>query len=422
MSRLSSVTVAILAGGLGKRLRSKVFDRPKVLAEVGSTPFLQRLLDQLNLAGFKLVVLCTGYLGSQIKEKFGNSYKNLNLLYSQEKLPLGTGGALRLALPLLKSKTILVMNGDSFYDINFKEFLEFHLNKKAKVSLAVLNVLDTNRFGKVNLVSNDKVVGFEEKKKGSGPGFINGGIYLLERSIISEIPNNTDISLEKEIFPGWVKKRFYGYKSSGDFIDIGTPQSYAKVEQFFAKSANLKKRFVLLDRDGTIIVEKNYLSDPQHVELIPGVATAMKELKKIGLGLVVVTNQAGIGRGYFNLAILSKIHDRLTELLAQEGVVLDDILFCPHTPEDNCLCRKPKVGLIKEAMKKHNFDPKLSFVIGDKVADIEMGKNIGATTILVKTGYGLEVVKKNPSLADYVADDLPSAVSIIQAKITHVKM
>lgn len=179
----------------------------------------------------------------------------------------------------------------------------------------------------------------------------------------------------------------------------------------------MKKRFILLDRDGTIIVEKNYLSNPKHLELIPGVTDALKEFKKMGLGLLIITNQSGVGRKYFDLTTLEKIHQKLTNLLLKDGVVLDDIYFCPHIPEDNCLCRKPKIELVEKAIKKHNFDPKLSFVIGDNKVDIELGKNIGAISILVRTGYGRETEKKkvNP---DYVVDNLKEILPIIKDEIS----
>lgn len=177
-----------------------------------------------------------------------------------------------------------------------------------------------------------------------------------------------------------------------------------------------KRRFVLLDRDGTVIFERNYLSNPDHIELLPGVSDALKEFKKLGLGLLIITNQSGIGRKYFDLSTLEKIHQKLTNLLLKEGVVLDDIYFCPHTPKDNCLCRKPKVELVKKAAKKHNFDPKLCFVIGDNKGDIELGKNIGATTILVRTGYGRQIEKEkiNP---DYVVDNLEDVLPIIKNEL-----
>lgn len=417
MFKTSSITVAILAGGLGKRLRFVVSKYPKVLAEVNKRPFLQILLEQLNSSGFRNVVICSGYLGDQISKRFGNNYKNLKISYSQEKTPLGTGGGLRLALPLLKSKDILVMNGDSFCDIDFKEFLSFHINKKADASAAVLKVPKTDRFGKVNLGLKDEIIGFQEKKKGGGPGFVNAGIYLLKRLIISEIPEGINISLEKEIFPKWVEENFYGYRSENKFLDIGTPSSYAEAEHFFGKSRKQQRRFILLDRDGTLVVHHPYLSNPDQIELIPGAINALKEFKKLGLGVVVITNQAGVGRGYFNLEALAKIHERLSSLLAKEGIELDDIYFCPHSPEDNCLCRKPKVKLIEKAIKKHHFDPKLSFVIGDNQSDVGLGKNIGATTILVRTGHGRLTEKEVEIKPDFVVDGLKESVEVIKAQV-----
>ncbi len=179
-----------------------------------------------------------------------------------------------------------------------------------------------------------------------------------------------------------------------------------------------KKRYVLLDRDGTIIVEKNYLSHPDDVELIPGVLDALKKLKKLGLGLLVITNQSGVGRKYFDLDTLSKIHQKLTDLLLENGVALDDIYFCPHTPGDNCLCRKPKIGLVEKAMTKHNFEAKLCFVIGDNKADIELGKNIGATTILVRTGYGEKVIQDGSIKPSFVVRNLLAAADVIGKIIT----
>lgn len=180
-----------------------------------------------------------------------------------------------------------------------------------------------------------------------------------------------------------------------------------------------KRRFVLLDRDGTIIADKKYLSNPDHIEFLPGVIRALKTFMNLGLGLLIITNQSGIGRKYFNLATLENIHQKLIDLLLKKGVVLNDIYFCPHTPEDNCLCRKPKVELVKTAKKKHNFDPKLCFVIGDNTADIELGKNIGAVTILVRTGYGKQTEKEKLH-PDYVVDNLQAALPIIKRIVSFI--
>lgn len=177
------------------------------------------------------------------------------------------------------------------------------------------------------------------------------------------------------------------------------------------------KRFVILDRDGTIITERNYLSDHSQVELIPNATQGLKKLRNLGLGLLVITNQAGVSRGYFHLNDLKLIHEKMTALLGTKGVVLDGIYFCPHVPEDNCNCRKPKLGLVKKAAKEHNFDPKECFVIGDKALDIELGEAMKATTFLVRTGYGAAVEKENNVAADYIVDDLLEVSDIIRQQL-----
>jgi D-glycero-D-manno-heptose 1,7-bisphosphate phosphatase len=176
-----------------------------------------------------------------------------------------------------------------------------------------------------------------------------------------------------------------------------------------------RRRFVLLDRDGTIIIERHYLSDPRQIEFLPGAVTGLRHMLGMGLGLVVVTNQSAVGRGFFDEAHLDLIHQRLNELLEAEGIHLEGIYFCPHTPEDGCYCRKPRPGLIERAAKEFDFDLQASFVIGDKPADIELGREVGATTFLVRTGYGAEFADDPTVNPDYVADDLSAAAQTIQS-------
>lgn len=235
MSDPSEISVAILAGGFGTRLISILPDQQKVVARVREHPFLEYILDQLNKNGFKNVVICTGHLGNQVQVILGNNYKSLSLYYVNELSPLGTAGAIRLALPFLASEDILVTNGDSFLDTDLKKFLKFHIGKKANGTIILTEVSDTSRYGRVELDGNNQIISFEEKKQNKGTGFINGGIYLLKKSLLLQIPENKTVSFENDIFPGWIGKGFFGYKGSNNFIDIGTPENYAQAEQFLAK-------------------------------------------------------------------------------------------------------------------------------------------------------------------------------------------
>ena len=176
----------------------------------------------------------------------------------------------------------------------------------------------------------------------------------------------------------------------------------------------MARRVVLLDRDGTLIVERHYLSDPQQVELLPGVDLALRELRRKGFSLVVITNQSAIGRRWLDRRCLQAIHQRLQELLVPQGVWLDGIYFCPHRPEDGCGCRKPKPGLVERAVRELNFDPRTSWMIGDQRCDLELGRAVGATTCLVRTGYGAQVAPESHGLADYVVDTLQDIVSVIE--------
>lgn len=180
------------------------------------------------------------------------------------------------------------------------------------------------------------------------------------------------------------------------------------------------RRFVLLDRDGTINVERHYLSDPNQLALLPGAAAGLRALRELGLGLVVVTNQSGIARGYFDHARLDAIHERLHELLGAAGVELDGVYVCPHGPHDDCRCRKPRDGMALAAARELDFRLDRSFMIGDKPCDIELGHRVGATTLLVRTGHGEQFAAHSldPASAqispDFVVADLQGAASIVR--------
>jgi histidinol-phosphate phosphatase family protein len=178
---------------------------------------------------------------------------------------------------------------------------------------------------------------------------------------------------------------------------------------------------VLLDRDGTLIEERNYITDAGQVELIPGAARGLRRLKEMGLKLVVITNQSALGRGYLDEAGLNTVHEKLQTLLSAEGIQLDGVYYCPHRPDDDCSCRKPRSGLVERAVEDLRFNPGESFVIGDKASDIEMGRNVGATTLLVCTGYGAQAATDGKSRPDYVVSDLWAAAELIERLLAEKK-
>lgn len=235
-SGLSGITAAVLAGGLGSRLRLKVSDRPKVLAEVNGRPFLTYLLDQLSNAGIRSVVLLIGYMGDMVRTEFGETYRDLKIAYSQETLPLGTGGSLRLASPLLGSETVLVLNGDSFCDADFKQFWSWHCGKGGCATILLTRLADTSRYGRVHVDPEGRILKFDEKNGLAEPGWINAGVYLMQQRLLQTIPAEGAVSLEKEIFPAWVGGAFYGCQTKGRFLDIGTPEAYAEAARFFSNT------------------------------------------------------------------------------------------------------------------------------------------------------------------------------------------
>jgi len=407
---ITDMSVAILAGGLSTLLRAAIGKQTKILADVHGRPFIVYLLDQLLSAGFREVVLFTGYAGNQIHAALGNSYGPMRLIYSQETSPLGTAGALRLPQPLFRSNPVLVMNGDSYCDISFRGLLAAHRRRKADVTIAVTRTHDVARYGTVEMDENRRVTAFVEKGSVAGRGWINAGVYLLERELLQLIPAGRAVSLEQEMFPAWLGHGMYGFRSGGRFLDIGTPESYASAETFFSQP---RRRLVVLDRDGTIIVEREYLSDPDDVELLPNTAAGLRQLQHMGLSLVVATNQSGIGRGFFGREDVLAVHKQMRYLLGTRSVKLDAIYLCPHRPDEGCSCRKPRVGMLKRAVRDMNAVMHECFVLGDKRSDMEFGHKVGATTLLVRTGYGRDLISSGYTGAHFVVDDILGAAKII---------
>jgi D-glycero-alpha-D-manno-heptose 1-phosphate guanylyltransferase len=230
-SDLQEIPAVLLVGGMGTRLRSVLPSTPKPLARVGNLPFLQLLVRQLRSQGIRRIVMCTGHLAEQIEEEFGDGHKwDLEIDYSKELKPLGTAGAVKLAERYLQNVSeFLVMNGDSFLELDFREFVRFHRQRGGLIGMAVRKVSDAARYGSVQLDANHRVLGFSEKTSDSVPGVVNGGVYVFNPAILQEIPAGP-ASLERDIFPRALDRGVYAFDQQGMFIDIGTPEDYARAQ------------------------------------------------------------------------------------------------------------------------------------------------------------------------------------------------
>lgn len=230
---IDTLNCVILCGGLGTRLRPTVFDRPKVLAKIGNTTFLDILINNLSLYRFKNIILCVGHLKEHIKKHFdyychNYNHHNRNIIFSEEEEPLGTGGALKNAELLIESDPFIVMNGDSICNINFREFLNFHKHKKALLSMVLTKSSSAKDYGTVILDNSSRMTNFNEKSVNNIEVLVNAGIYLMQKDIFSYMPIQKTFSLEYDLFPKLCNDKCYGFLTKEEIIDIGTPERYEK--------------------------------------------------------------------------------------------------------------------------------------------------------------------------------------------------
>lgn len=223
----------VLAGGLGTRLRNTIGDYPKCMAEVDGKPFLQYIITYLKQQGVSRIILSLGYKHEIILKWLADNRFDLDIDHVIETEPLGTGGGIALAMSKAQTGNVFVVNGDTMFHVDMKGMLAFHNNKQVETTLALKEMHDFNRYGVVNTDANGIITSFEEKKQ-TAQGYINGGVYVIDRSKLKGNSFPEKWSFEKDYLEPAVSKGILaGYKESGYFIDIGIPEDYSKAQTDF---------------------------------------------------------------------------------------------------------------------------------------------------------------------------------------------
>ena len=340
----------ILVGGKGTRLGDLTRELPKPLIEIAENiTFLDVVIGQIARQGFNDIVLLAGYLGDLVRARYeGRSFGLARVRVIVEPEPRATGGALVGAREII-APLFLLLNGDTFFDINLRA-LVLACRTDQEALIALHRVSDASRYGSV-LLDGDRVVRFLEKSQGAGPALISAGTYLLRASVIDRI-RSLPCSIESDIFPILAQEgRLYGQACEGYFIDIGLPETLQQARRELA--ALTHRPAVFFDRDGVLNADHGYLHRPDQVDWIPGAQDSVRRLNDLGYCVVVVTNQAGVGHGYYDEEAVHSLHAWMQDQLAAKGAFIDAFYYCPYHPQARVkkfrrqhIDRKPEPGMI----------------------------------------------------------------------------
>ena len=235
-SSTENIPAILLVGGRGTRLQTVLSSKPKPLASIGKAPFLELLVMQLRSQGIRRMIMSTGYLAEQIEGTFGNGNRwGADIEYAREPEPLGTAGAVKFAASRVKNDSdFLIVNGDSFTELDVNGFIRFHRQHGGIASMAVCRVSDAARYGTVLFDGEKRITRFSEKTGKQEPDFINAGVYIFRQAILDRIPQGPS-SLEKDVFPQLIGQGMYAFEAPGIFIDIGTPEDYKRAQTLYEK-------------------------------------------------------------------------------------------------------------------------------------------------------------------------------------------
>ena len=384
----------ILVGGKGSRLGELTRATPKPLMKISvDRVFLDLLIDNVARQGFDRILLLGGHFGEQIAERYeGRVISGATLGVAVEPEPKGTAGALRWACDKL-DPIFLVLNGDTYFDIPYRSLeAMLHDAADALAIMALRDVDDAMRYGSVEMLG-DRIVGFQEKVAGgeAGRGRINAGVYLMRREAINSLPEQ-QLSLETDVFPKLASNgRLFGALHQGYFIDIGLPRTLDQARRDLPSM--VRRPALFLDRDGVINIDHGYVHCWDQLDLLPGLAEVIRAFNEAGWFVFVITNQAGVARGYYDESAVDLLHDQIRDWLASRGAHVDQFYYCPLHPQGSIAAyraessdRKPGPGMLLRAFAEWPVDIERSFLVGDQETDMAAAAAAGIKGHLFQGG------------------------------------
>lgn len=421
----------ILAGGKGTRLAARTNGLPKSLVPICGKPLLEFQLELLARHGIRRATLLCGLGAEAIRAFCGSGSRwGLELTCIDEVAPLGTAGAVIAALDRLPGE-FLVLYGDTMVNVDLRRFCAAHTASRAHATLLLhpndhpwdSDLVETDEQGRVIAIH-----AYPHSEGAVLPNRVNAALYVMKRSSLAgfEVPI-APLDFAKHVFPQMLARGIHlnGYRSPEYIKDAGTPERLDRVERDLqsgkvaASSLDVRQPAVFLDRDGTINEEIPYLARPELFKLIPGAGQAIRNLRDAGYRIVVVTNQPVISRGECTAADVNRVHDQMEIVLSREGAFVDGIYVCPHHPDKGyqgeraelkfeCECRKPNVGMVRQAERELNLDLGRSWMIGDRTGDIQTAHNCGVRSILLRTGMAGRD-RRYAAAPDFTFDNLLAA-------------